>query len=210
MTALLANWQKLGNLQPNRATRSPRCSKKRGISGKSELTERPALSALMLKIAGNGVNTVFVERADRFARDSIAAELLIREFQKLDARVIECEGGNDLSDADQDNPTGKLVRQILAAVSEFDKDSIILKLRAARKRKKAATGRCEGKLPYGAREGEMEVIKRIRSMRCKRSGKRMSWRSIAEELNRQDVPTRHGKRWYGNVVKGIAQRVVCD
>ncbi len=38
-----------------------------GISGASELSERPALSELMLKIAGNGIRTVLVENATRFA-----------------------------------------------------------------------------------------------------------------------------------------------
>ncbi|MDC0282833.1 recombinase family protein, partial [Akkermansiaceae bacterium] len=55
------------------------------ISGTtSELSERPALSELMLKIAGNGVRTVLVENATRFSRDLIAGELLIREFQRME------------------------------------------------------------------------------------------------------------------------------
>ena len=50
--------------------------KEKAISGStSELSERPALSELMLKIAGNGVRTVLVENATRFSRDLIAGEL---------------------------------------------------------------------------------------------------------------------------------------
>jgi hypothetical protein len=37
--------------------------------------------------------------------------------------------------------------------SEFEKNSIVLKLRTARKRMKAELGRCEGRKPYGDRGG---------------------------------------------------------
>ena len=82
---------------------------------------------LLSAIAANGARTVLVEKADRFALDLVASELLLREFARLGARVIEAEDGNDLSAGDDNNPTAKLVRQILRAVAEFDKTSIVLK-----------------------------------------------------------------------------------
>jgi DNA invertase Pin-like site-specific DNA recombinase len=42
-----------------------------------------------------------------------------------------------------DTPTAKLVRQVLGAISEFDKAMTVAKLRGARERKRAATGKCE-------------------------------------------------------------------
>ena len=53
------------------------------------------------------------------------------------------EGGNDISESS--DPTAKMVRQILGAASKFEKDSIILKLRTARKRMKAELGRCDNR-----------------------------------------------------------------
>ena len=183
----------------------------KAISGTSDLVDRPALSGIMLKIAGNGVKTVIVERADRFARDLIASELLIKEFQGMDAKVIEAESGSDLSAADDDNPTSKLIRQILAAVSEFDKNSTVLKLRMARKRVKALNGKCEGRKTFGETEDELEVIKLIKSLRRKKktAKKRMSWAKIAQELEEREIKTRDGKStWYPATVRRIGERSI--
>lgn len=177
-----------------------------GVSGASELSERPALEEIMMKIAGNGVRTVIVERSDRFSRDLIASELLIQEFQKLEARVIEAEGGNDITSAS--DPTSKLVRQILAAVAEFDKSSIVLKLRTARKRIRNEFGKCEGRKLYGEREGEAEVISLMKSLRRKRPNqKRMSYDKIAKELKKRGIKTRSGKtNWTAMTIKRILDR----
>jgi DNA invertase Pin-like site-specific DNA recombinase len=178
-----------------------------GISGANELADRPAMIELLGAIAANGVRTVIVERADRFARDLVASELLLREFTRLGVRVFEAEGGNDLSAGDDSNPTGKLVRQILAAVAEFDKTSIVLKLKAARTRVRHETGRCEGRKPFGEREGETETLALIRSLRRKpKGGKRMSFAEIAENLNRNGIATRTGKPWHAEVVRRIVLR----
>ena len=40
-----------------------------------------------------------------------------------------------------DTPTSKLIRQILGAVSEFDKAMVVAKLKGARERKRVTTGR---------------------------------------------------------------------
>jgi DNA invertase Pin-like site-specific DNA recombinase len=175
-----------------------------GISGANELDGRPAMVELLGAIAANGVRTVVVERADRFARDLVASELLLREFSRLGVNVIEAEGGNDLSAGDCDNPTAKLVRQILAAVAEFDKTSIVLKLKAARVRARRANGRCEGRKPFGEREGEAETLELIRSLRRKpRMGKRMTFVEIANKLTSDGVPTRTGKLWHGEVIRRL-------
>ena len=106
-------------------------------------------------------------------------------------RVIECEGGNNIRESS--DPTAKMVRQILGAVSEFEKNSIVLKLRTARKRMKAELGRCEGRKPYGDRAGEAEVVALMKSLRRKRPNqKRMSYDRIAKTLKERDIKTRSG------------------
>jgi hypothetical protein len=49
-------------------------------------------------------------------------------------------------------------RQVLGAVAQFEKAVIVSKLKAARVRKRRATGRCEGRKPYGTRPGEADVV----------------------------------------------------
>ena len=93
-----------------------------------------------------------------------------------------------------DDPTRVLIRQVLGAVSQFDKSVTVLKLRAARERVKRRNGRCEGRKPYGTRPGEHTVLQRIQELRRKPRGEnRLSVAKIAEILNREGHPTRTGK-----------------
>jgi hypothetical protein len=108
---------------------------------------------------------VLVESSDRLARDLIVAEVVIREFQKVDVRVVAASGGIDLTAGDDSNPTAKLVRQILAAVSEFDRCVISLKLRAAKDRMKARGEKAEGRKAFGENPDEGDC-------RCAQPGRR--------------------------------------
>lgn len=178
-----------------------------GVSGKNDLDGRPAMIEMLAAIQANGVRVVVVERADRFARDLVASELLLREFTRHKIKVIEAEGGHDLSAGDNDNPTAKLIRQILAAVSEFDKTSIVLKLKAARIRKKSETGRCEGVKPFGTLPGESDVLALMIHYRRKPKGRgRLSFQRIADKLNEGNHKTRSGKPWAASTVRDILNR----
>jgi hypothetical protein len=44
----------------------------------------------------------------------------------------------------EDTPTAVLVRQMIGAIAQFEKTSLVAKLKAARDRKKVATGKCGG------------------------------------------------------------------
>lgn len=173
-----------------------------GITGKMELEGRAGLSACLQYVRENKLTMVLIEDSTRLARDMIVAEVVIREFQKIGVRVIAASGGIDLTEGDDSNPTAKLIRQILAAVSEFERCCIVLKLRGARQRKKEATGKCEGRLEYGKKPGEDQVLLEMMSLR--RSGR--SYDTIADILNQSHTPTRMGGRWYGPTVAKIVKR----
>src|SRR5207249_10900645 len=108
-------------------------------------------------VKANGVRVVLVENATRIARDLMVSEIILAEFRKLGVKVICVDGGVDLT-IGNDDPTGKLVRQILAAVSEWEKCLIVQKLRASRLRMRRAGQRCEGRKPYGETADEQAVI----------------------------------------------------
>lgn len=177
-----------------------------GVSGTMEGFDRPGLSDLFLAIRANGVRTVVVERADRLARDLMVSEVILAEFRKLGVVVIAAESGTDLTVAD-DDPTRKLIRQVLGAVSEFEKSVIVQKLRAARERKRRAGERCEGRKPYGHTSEERKTIERIRELRRKPRGRdRLGFPTIADKLNSEGRSTRTGKPWSSRVVHRIAKR----
>ena len=178
-----------------------------GISGTCDLDDRPALSELFAAIMANGVRVVIVERSDRFSRDLMVGEVLLAQFRDIGVTVIEAEDGRDLTANDPDNATGTLVRQILAVIAQFEKTSIVAKLRKARARKRAEDGRCEGVKPFGTLPGEACAVERMRQLRRKRIGKaRMSFAKIAASLQSEGFQTRSGKPWAASTVKQILNR----
>ena len=108
-------------------------------------------------IEANGIQIVLVERADRLARDMMVGEVILGQFRDLGVSVIAADSGVDLTTGD-DDPTRILIRQVLGAVSQFEKSVIVLKLRAARERTKRKTGRCEGRKPYGYYPGDCIML----------------------------------------------------
>jgi DNA invertase Pin-like site-specific DNA recombinase len=120
-----------------------------GVSGTKELDNRPALLELMTALHSNGVKLVMVEKLDRLARDLMVQETIIGDLRKNGFGLVSvCE-----PDLLQDDPSRKLMRQIFGAIAEYEKTMIVLKLRGARVRQKARTGRCEGAKPYGTLPG---------------------------------------------------------
>lgn len=179
-----------------------------GVSGTKDLDDRPGLAALLDRIESNGVRTVLVENASRLARDLMVQEIILDQFRKLGVQVIEADGRNDLTAADESNPTGTLIRQVLGAVAQFEKSVMVLKLRAARQRIKRQTGRsCEGQKPYGTYPAEAAVVLRMRDLRRKPpKGRRLSYAQIAIQLNHEGLPTRKGGPWKPSAVQAILKR----
>ncbi|HDZ69309.1 MAG TPA: hypothetical protein ENH43_02700 [Phycisphaerales bacterium] len=177
-----------------------------GVSGTKELEHRQGLAALLDHIEANGVQVVLVECADRLARDLMVSEVILGQFRDLGVSVIAADSDVDLTTGD-DDPTRTLIRQVLGAVSQFEKSVIVLKLRAARERTKRKTGRCEGRKPYGYYPGEDKIIKRIKELYRKPHGeKRMGFRTIARKLNEERIPTRSGVPWSDTQIKSILTR----
>jgi len=65
----------------------------------------------------------------------------------------------------EDTPTAVLVRQVLGAIAQFEKTSLVAKLKAARDRKKAAIGKCGGCKSYAERQGGKELIELVRQLK---------------------------------------------
>ncbi len=173
-----------------------------GVPGKTEMADRPGLALLLSRLETNGVRLVIVEISDRLARDTVVNELIVREFQKLGVKVISASGGVDLTAGDDQNPTAKLIRQILAAVAEFDRCIIILKTKAARDRVRAKNGKCEGRWAYGKKPGEEFVLATI--LQLAHNGHFAEY--IARYLNDQGAKTRYGKTWNSGTIWKIIAR----
>ena len=143
----------------------------------------------------NGVRTVLVERLDRLARELFVQEYILRDLKARGVTLVSVRE----EDIDS-NPERILFRQIMGAIGQYDKTMVVMKLRAARNRMKAKTGRCEGRKPYGTRPGEADVIARMEALRA--DG--LPFDAIAARLNAEATHTRTaGKQWSGRVVNRI-------
>lgn len=117
------------------------------VSGTVEGMDRPAFSE-MLGLCGDQLPvTIVVERADRLARDLIVGELILAECKKAGVEVFSSDTGEEMVNANSD-PTKVLIRQILGALAQWEKSALVKKMRVARERIRAKTGRCEGAKPY--------------------------------------------------------------
>jgi len=182
------------------------------VSGTVEALDRPAFSAMIDSIErlrrGNpeAAACIVVERQDRLARDLVVQELLLLECARMKILVYSADQASlsDMASSDID-PTRKMLRQILGVVAEWEKSVIVRKLRAARDRKRAKTGRCEGPLPYGATPEEKSTRDILVTLR--KAGR--SFGGIAKEANQMGLKTRKGSYWTrGSVYQAVSQRGV--
>ncbi len=176
--------------------------KEEGVSG--TLENRPALGSLMIDLEqnGHGVKTIIIEKVDRLARDLMVQESIIADLQIRGFNLLSATEGDDLLSND---PTRKLVRQVLGAISEYEKKMLVLKLRAARERKRAKTGKCEGRKGY--HEVAPEVLQEIKRLRRKRKGRKcLSFEKIATRLNDEGFNSTTGKPFTGKNVSAIFHR----
>jgi DNA invertase Pin-like site-specific DNA recombinase len=178
-----------------------------GVSGTLGLASRPGLSALLESVTETGITTVLVEKADRIARDLVESELLLRTFREQGLRIIEADGGNDLTSSGGDaSPTAVLIRQVLGAVAQFEKSALVAKLRSARDRVRRERGRCEGPARYGAQGAEAAGLQRLLEVAAGADGARRSLADIAATLNAEQVPTRTGRPWARSTVQALLAR----
>ena len=159
------------------------------VKGADLVHQRPAFAAMMASIAGNGVKTIIVESASRVARDLIVQETGYAYLRDLGITLIAADDPDAFTG---DTPTQVLIRQILGAVSQFQKAELVAKLAAARARKRARGGHSDG--PPPAPEAARTLAKRLRR-------KGLSLREIASTLAIRGFLAPSGKPYGAQSVK---------
>ena len=172
-------------------------------TGKAE--ERPAFTQMLESLQANPglVECVIVERMDRLARDLMASEFLLRELRKLNVKLFVADQGQleDVASDDVD-PTRILIRQFMAALAQWEKSTLVKKLRVAAQRA-AKEGRVGGNKPYGAKEGETDGLRQLHEWN--RQG--YDTQEVADMMNARGYPSRTGKPWSRHTVHGIVARI---
>ena len=164
------------------------------VSGADPVMSRAGFAEMLAYMLGNGARIVLVEDASRFARD-LAVQLVGHDLLK--SKGISLVPVNAPDYFTDETPTATMVRSILGAVSQFEKEALVLKLRKARDRRRSETGRCEGN-PAWHRAPEA-VVERARGLRAEG----LSLRSIAVQLG---INPMSGRQYSAQGVKHILER----
>ncbi|MFC6014089.1 recombinase family protein [Nocardia lasii] len=182
------------------------------ISGTSELKDRAGWVGAEDLVKLGKAHGIVVGRLDRLARDVLIQELLLRNTSRLGGVLCSArDSENELLTGEARDPSRKLIRTILGAVSEYDREMTVERLEAARKAKAARGGYAHGGLPYGwaSRGGVLVALPAeqaaLRTMQAL-AEQGISTREIAKVLTADGHPTKRGGRWSSATVSRILSR----
>jgi DNA invertase Pin-like site-specific DNA recombinase len=161
-----------------------------GRSGKD--LERPGLKRALELIAAGKADGLAVAKLDRLSRSVIDAGQLAEWFAAAGARLVALDLNIDTS-----TPSGLMILHVLAAVAQWERETI-----AARTRAGLAELRARGQPTGQPAVADMpELAARIAALRM--NG--ITLQAIADELNADHVPTMRGGRcWRPSSVESAA------
>ena len=171
-----------------------------GESAKS--LERPGMARLLAMVDAGEVQVVIIAKLDRLTRSVRDLGDLMERFNKKGVSLVSVAESLDTGSA-----AGRLVLNIMTAVSQWEREAIGERTATALQHKRSHR-QVFNHTPYGfTRDGdvlvplptEQAVIDRIRF--AKVSG--CSLRRIADSLNVDNVPTKQRRLWAAQTVKDV-------
>jgi DNA invertase Pin-like site-specific DNA recombinase len=171
-----------------------------GVKGADPVDQRPGFADMLKRIASNGVKTVIVETASRFARDLIVQETGWRLLRDAGITLIAADSPSGFLD---DTPTAVMIRQILGSVSQFEKAMLVAKLRGARERRKRLTGaKVEGRKSHAEERPDVVALARTLARKQPKGGQ-LSLRAISAELAAQGFLNERGQPFHHKSVAAM-------
>jgi DNA invertase Pin-like site-specific DNA recombinase len=169
------------------------------VAGSDMIDSRPGFMAALEQIASNGVRTIIVETANRFARDLIVQETGWKRLQAEGIALVAADAPDSFID---ETPTAVLIRQILGSLAQFDRAMTVAKLRGARERKRRKTGqKVEGRKSYAERNPALVE----KALELSRRTPRLSLRQISAELAAQGHKTPRGLAYSASAVASMLE-----
>lgn len=171
------------------------------VSGADPIDQREGFSALLAWVVDQNVRVILVENASRFARD-LAVQLAGHDMLKrMDITLIPTDAPDHFTN---ETPTAVLVRQVLGAISQFEKAMTVAKLKGARDRASASAGkRVEGRKGYDDTNPELVKAAKRFARKNPKTGKVRSLREIATELAGLGFVTASGKTFSPSQVQRL-------
>ena len=175
-----------------------------GYSAKSLI--RPAMQHVLELVKTKAVDAIVILKLDRLTRS-------VKDLGEL-VELIEKKGVALVSVQDSINTTtaaGRLCLNMLASISQWEREAISERTSAALQVKKAS-GQRVGTIPFGynlADDGisliensdEQKTLNLIRQLR----DRGMSFNRIAADLTRRGIATKKGGKWFAKTVSNLCQ-----
>lgn len=172
--------------------------------------DRPGLQRVLAMVDARTVSGVIVAKLDRLTRSVKDLADLLETFNRRGAALVSVAESLDTGSA-----AGRLVLNVMTAVSQWEREAIGERTRDAMAHKKA-NGQRVGNVPFGyrvsmdgvhieAEPNERLVIDRMRNLR--ESG--LSLRLVADRLNADGLFTRSGTAWRAEYVHNTLKAVAC-
>jgi DNA invertase Pin-like site-specific DNA recombinase len=161
----------------------------KGVAGTVPVGERAEFAHMIDRLLSNGANTIIVESPDRFARDLFVQLAGHKTLDDLGVTLIAASAPQHFV---EDTPSAVLFRQMIGAFGQFEKTTLVAKLKASRDRKRKATGqKVEGRKSHV--ENRPDVVALAKALRRKRpNGAPMSLRAISAALAAQGYVNARG------------------
>jgi DNA invertase Pin-like site-specific DNA recombinase len=170
-----------------------------GASGRTT-RKRPGLAACLEAVRTKEAHAILCTRVDRLARSSLDFHKIVEQVQKAGGTILFSEQ-ESLS---LDSPEGRMLVSILSSFAAFEADLCSVRTKRALEHVKmhgSKSGRPIGNPRFVSVSAEAGA--RILELR----GNGLSYRRVAEELNRENVPTAQGGRWHARTVWNIVSRI---
>jgi DNA invertase Pin-like site-specific DNA recombinase len=179
-------------------------AREEGVSGTVEGLDRPTFAEMIQRIEDPNtghypIHAIVVERMDRLARDLMVSEVLLGELRKRNIKIFSTDQGALIDMAsDGGDPTRVLIRQIMGALSQWEKSMLVKKLRAAKDRLKVQGKYAEGNRPYGIFPGEETILKFLLD-----NHPAINYCQLAKMLQSSGCLTRSGRDWKPQNVRQV-------
>jgi site-specific DNA recombinase len=171
-----------------------------GESAKS--LDRPGLQRALAMLKSGKAEALLVVKLDRLTRSVVDLGKLIETYFAPGKAALMSVG----EQIDTRSAAGRLVLNILASVSQWERETIGERTSAAMQHKQAKGEYIGGETPYGfdlvngeliEDEAEQEVIQKAKAYQAEG----LSLRKIAAELDKQGIKTRRGSIFAANQIK---------
>jgi site-specific DNA recombinase len=175
--------------------------------------DRPGLDQVRDAAAARRIDAVVALCPDRLARNYVHQALVLEELARFGVSVIFLEGGH------ADDPSGRLLAQIQAAVAEFERTKIVDRNRRGKLWRARQGEVVSGAVPYGYRKvrattglrGRVEVCQEeatvVRQAFDWHANDGLSIRQIAIRLIEAGIPSPKGKPiWHPATIDALLRQ----